>query len=300
MAESSSAKQRHGGRKRLVSSGNRFAFFAAGVVCVLMGIRNTRLLDPSVKGRLTASSSLTTDVRKTNDNNATTTVTTTPRDSTTVTSSAMAPKADDDDDGGGCNCSEPTRWTAQAGQDRYVWHRVLRPQRLCCQGVFVEFGARNGVEHSNTYALERFQGWKGLLAEVDEREIPGLQRNRPRASVIHGPLCPRTQENVTIVLSKLGGWTGSANGYGTLTARATTVMHRFKKIGSCILMPVLRTRFLLCLCRTHPTESGGKETDLSLPLPCGRVTKTWMESRRLHDDRHGGFRTGVGTGLPLG
>ena len=67
-------------------------------------------------------------------------------------------------------CREPGEWTAQAGQDLYVWQRVLRPQRdLCCQGRFVEFGARDGLRHANTAALEQFQQWTGLLAEVDVR-----------------------------------------------------------------------------------------------------------------------------------
>ena len=113
-----------------------------------------------------------------------------------------------------CTCSEPTKWTGQAGQDQYIWRRVIQPQNLCCRGIYVEFGARNGVDHSNTWALEKFQGWKGLLAEVDERELPGLRENRSMASLIHGPICPRSEKNVTIVLSKLGGWTGSVNGYG--------------------------------------------------------------------------------------
>ena len=119
-------------------------------------------------------------------------------------------------DAGGatCSCREPVHWTGQAGQDQYVWQRVLKPQKLCCRGVFVEFGARNGVTESNTRALEKYQGWTGLLAEVDPRESKSLRQNRGNAQVIDGPFCPRSQTNVTIVMSSLGGWTGTDTSYG--------------------------------------------------------------------------------------
>jgi len=51
--------------------------------------------------------------------------------------------------------------TSQLFQDLWVlWE--LRDKR---NGYFVEFGAYDGLELSNTYPLEKFNGWKGLLAE---------------------------------------------------------------------------------------------------------------------------------------
>jgi hypothetical protein len=114
-----------------------------------------------------------------------------------------------------CTCSLPTRWTAQAGQDRYLFERVFFQQSLCCKGTFVEFGARNGMDHSNTYSFEKFMGWKGLLFEVDPREYPDLERNRKKSHVTNGPICPSTMGNVTILLSQLGGWTGFEDSFGT-------------------------------------------------------------------------------------
>jgi FkbM family methyltransferase len=45
-------------------------------------------------------------------------------------------------------------------------------------GYFVEFGATNGVELSNTYVLERQFGWNGLLAEPARRWHDALATNR--------------------------------------------------------------------------------------------------------------------------
>jgi hypothetical protein len=106
-----------------------------------------------------------------------------------------------------CTCQIPTAndaWTAQAGQDEYLFHRVFFQQALCCHGTFVEFGARNGIEHSNTYMLERHMdcGRAGSF-EVDEREWDHIAnqsttcRNFTRSRVSLDPVemaplpCPR-------------------------------------------------------------------------------------------------------------
>jgi hypothetical protein len=114
-----------------------------------------------------------------------------------------------------CTCTIPTKWTGQAGQDRYLFERLFFQQGLCCKGTFVEFGARDGIGHSNTYPFEKFMGWKGLLFEVDPREYPELQRNRQNSIVTNGPVCPSTMSNVTILLSQLSGWTGFEDSFGT-------------------------------------------------------------------------------------
>jgi hypothetical protein len=134
-----------------------------------------------------------------------------------------------------CPCIIPTTWTAQAGQDRYLFERVFLQQSLCCKGTFVEFGARNGIEHSNTYPFEKFMGWKGLLFEVDPREYPNLEQNRKHSHVTSGPICPSTMDNVTIALSQVGGWTGSEGSSGTLSCCAFLLLfYCLLMIGFCL------------------------------------------------------------------
>lgn len=46
------------------------------------------------------------------------------------------------------------------------------------EGYFVEFGATNGYDLSNSYLLEKHFGWKGILAEPMIRWHENLKRNR--------------------------------------------------------------------------------------------------------------------------
>jgi FkbM family methyltransferase len=50
-------------------------------------------------------------------------------------------------------------------------------------GYFVEFGATNGIDLSNTYLLETELSWTGILAEPARLWEKQLKANRPNASV---------------------------------------------------------------------------------------------------------------------
>lgn len=57
---------------------------------------------------------------------------------------------------------------------------ILGRQRA---GVFVEAGAFDGVQQSNTYFLERHLGWRGLLVEPDPDAAQRCKHNRSRSIV---------------------------------------------------------------------------------------------------------------------
>jgi len=63
---------------------------------------------------------------------------------------------------------------AQLRQDLLVLH-LLNHQR---EGFFVEFGATNGLDWSNTHLLECHFGWTGILAEPAHVWHSDLQKNR--------------------------------------------------------------------------------------------------------------------------
>ena len=52
-------------------------------------------------------------------------------------------------------------------------------------GYFVEAGANDGFRQSNTYFLERFRGWRGLLVEPIPELHERCVRERPRSSCVN-------------------------------------------------------------------------------------------------------------------
>ncbi|WP_370230825.1 FkbM family methyltransferase [Cognatishimia sp.] len=63
---------------------------------------------------------------------------------------------------------------SQFGQDVFA----LMEHRFKRNGFFVEFGATNGIDISNTYMLERDFGWTGILAEPGRVWHDALHKNR--------------------------------------------------------------------------------------------------------------------------
>lgn len=69
---------------------------------------------------------------------------------------------------------------AQHGEDLLLAKR-FRGQR---NGTFIEVGAYNGVELSNTCLLEREYGWKGVLVEPNPEKAAEAVLARPASSVV--------------------------------------------------------------------------------------------------------------------
>ncbi len=67
--------------------------------------------------------------------------------------------------------------TAQLHQDIVA----LIALEFKADGFFVEFGATDGKRFSNTFLLENFFGWKGILAEPAKKWHESLKRNREAA-----------------------------------------------------------------------------------------------------------------------
>jgi FkbM family methyltransferase len=62
-------------------------------------------------------------------------------------------------------------------------------------GVFVEAGAHDGYTASNTYYLERFKGWTGVLVEPIPELYRQCVRERPRSRVMN---CALVAENGSV------------------------------------------------------------------------------------------------------
>lgn len=67
-------------------------------------------------------------------------------------------------------------------------------------GFFVEAGANDGFTQSNTYWLERFRGWSGILVEPMPSLWERCRIERPGATVVHAALVAQAAEGETVTM----------------------------------------------------------------------------------------------------
>jgi FkbM family methyltransferase len=89
-------------------------------------------------------------------------------------------------------------WMALNGLDRKIARHLGRDG-----GVFIEAGANDGVEQSNTYYFERMRGWTGLLVEPVPALAAVCRRNR-RATVVEAALVAEDIPGATVELHVAG------------------------------------------------------------------------------------------------
>lgn len=91
------------------------------------------------------------------------------------------------------------QYFSQLGQDLWVMLQTdVKPS-----GFFVEVGAANGIELSNTYALEKYLGWGGICVEPSIA-VQELRRNR-KCAVDDRCVWARTGEKVEFLSRGLFG-----------------------------------------------------------------------------------------------
>lgn len=88
-------------------------------------------------------------------------------------------------------------------------------------GTFVEFGANDGLQQSNTYALERELGWRGVLIEAVPELAAECARNRPMAQVVCAAVSSFDHEGqpIGVVAEDLMGSVGESR----ISAAATSL-----------------------------------------------------------------------------
>jgi FkbM family methyltransferase len=67
-------------------------------------------------------------------------------------------------------------------------------------GFYVEAGANDGYTQSNTYWLERFRGWRGILVEPMAAYAEACRQGRPGATVVQAALVPFDHEGETVTM----------------------------------------------------------------------------------------------------
>jgi FkbM family methyltransferase len=67
---------------------------------------------------------------------------------------------------------------SQCGEDKIIYEKYFKDKT---GGVFLELGAMDGVQFSNTKFFEDMLGWSGVLIEPHPDTFKSLQANRPKS-----------------------------------------------------------------------------------------------------------------------
>src|SRR6185295_10787891 len=110
------------------------------------------------------------------------------------------------------HCALFGQYYSQEGQDKLLNETFFHDKK---DGTFVEFGAYDGVNLSNTYFYEKELGWKGICVEPMPEPFEKLQKNRscfcvqgcvsPKAGTVDFLKIVQTDEKQTSYTSMLSG-----------------------------------------------------------------------------------------------
>lgn len=98
---------------------------------------------------------------------------------------------------------------SQIGQDAYYIEKIINGKR---GGTFLDVGAHDGIQTSNTYALETQLDWTGICIEANPRLAQACMQNRHNSTVIQAAVwSDRRKVNFELpysgndFLSRIGG-----------------------------------------------------------------------------------------------
>ena len=70
--------------------------------------------------------------------------------------------------------------------------------------TFLEFGATNGIDLSNSYTLEKYLNWKGVLSEPSPQWYDELKKNRPHINIITECIWSESNKELNFFVSDVG------------------------------------------------------------------------------------------------
>lgn len=125
---------------------------------------------------------------------------------------------------------------SEYGQDQFV-DELLGGKR---DGTFVEFGALDGVLHSNSLFFERERGWGGLLIEANPDAFKELEKNRPNVTTMNVAVYDhRGRVGFAKIDGGCYGWSGIAEEFEE---------QHFDRIIKCVALDERELIHVPCVC----------------------------------------------------
>ena len=114
------------------------------------------------------------------------------------------------------------------------------------KGTYIEAGALDGFNFSNTYYLDRVKGWNGLLVEPNPPQFQGCVRFRQRARVVQCALVPFDYAPKTVNITYGADLTWTEGAYtGTEEKERREMLDRYGLTGESIEVPARTIQSLI-------------------------------------------------------
>jgi FkbM family methyltransferase len=123
-------------------------------------------------------------------------------------------------------------------------------------GVFVDIGAADYRDASNTWYLESRLGWSGIAVDAQEIYKNGYERNRPRTRFFSLFVSDRSNDKARLFLSNASNWVASKDQQFTA---------QFGRPGSTVDVPTITMNDLLTASRVERFEFLSMDIELSEP-----------------------------------
>lgn len=96
-------------------------------------------------------------------------------------------------------------YKSQFGQDRHVIEKIYKNKK---NGYFVEIGAYDGINMSNTLLLEKKYNWKGICIECNPLYFKQLINNRPNCNNCEYAVFSEDDKIMPFINDDTGGCSG--------------------------------------------------------------------------------------------
>lgn len=83
-------------------------------------------------------------------------------------------------------------------QDRFLAKNIFPNKQ---NGIFIDVGAYDGVDFSNTLHFEKFKNWSGILIEPLPDQFALLKRNRPKSIHVHAAVSLQDKSETSFVVA---------------------------------------------------------------------------------------------------
>ena len=162
------------------------------------------------------------------------------------------------------------QYRSQAGQDKLVLGKVFNRNAHINRGFFIEFGARNGVDDSNTHYFEKALNWRGVLLEAIPSEQRDIAQSRPRSAVINGAVCEG--DSATFLVAKISGLNGMASDYDPVRIHSSDLFGDQQKLTvKCRTLRQVVKEFGIKRVNYMSVDTEGSELQALMTFPFGEI-----------------------------